>query len=154
MQEELNKDQVAMLRSALKKNREDKEKEYASWWEGLTEDEREKAFFSVTKLIHKAEIKDEGSYRYAMYDVFGFSSSMYETGMHSGYFDIHNLIHTGLEQQAMNNINRLEVIDKTGRAYTHHFSGNEKVQYSLQDNNRTLKIFIDEFGSTVYDNAK
>ena len=36
MQEELNKDQVAMLRSPLKKNREDKEKEYASWWEGLT----------------------------------------------------------------------------------------------------------------------
>ena len=54
----------------------------------------------------------------------------------------------------MNNINRLEVIDKTGRAYTHYISGNEHVRYSLQDDNRTLKIFIDEFGSTVIDNAK
>ena len=51
---------------------------------------------------------------------------------------------TGSEElESMNNINRLEVIDKTGRAYTHYFSGNEKVRYSLQDNNRTLKIFID-----------
>jgi|TARA_B110000259_G_scaffold52392_1_gene61692 hypothetical protein len=58
------------------------------------------------------------------------------------------------EIESMNNINRLEVIDKTGRAYTHYFSGNEKVRYSLQDNNRTLKIFIDVFESTVYDNAK
>ena len=58
------------------------------------------------------------------------------------------------ERISMNSINRLEVIDKTGRAYTHYFSGNEKVRYSLQDNNRTLKIFINEFGSTVYDNAK
>jgi hypothetical protein len=57
------------------------------------------------------------------------------------------------EQISTNSINRLEVIDKTGRAYTHYFSGNEKVRYSLQDNNRTLKIFIDEFGSTVIDNA-
>lgn len=47
------------------------------------------------------------------------------------------------ERISMNDINRLEVIDKNGRAYTHHFSGNEKVRYSLQDNNRTLKIFIE-----------
>ena len=46
------------------------------------------------------------------------------------------------ERISMNSINRLEVIDKTGRAYTHYFSGNEKVRYSLQDDNRTLKIFI------------
>ena len=35
------------------------------------------------------------------------------------------------ERTSMNSINRLEVIDKTGRAYTHYFSGNEKVRYSL-----------------------
>jgi len=57
------------------------------------------------------------------------------------------------ERISMNSINRLEVIDQTGRAYTHYVSGNEKVRYSLQDNNRTLKIFIDEFGSNEHDNA-
>tara|TARA_R110000868_G_scaffold38494_4_gene134618 strand:+ start:305 stop:502 length:198 start_codon:yes stop_codon:yes gene_type:complete len=51
----------------------------------------------------------------------------------------------------LNNINRLEVIDKTGRAYTHYLDEKESVQYSLQDGNRTLKIFI---GSDEHDNAK
>ena len=42
----------------------------------------------------------------------------------------------------LNNVNRLEIIDQTGRAYTHHLTKNESVRYSLQDDNRTLKIFI------------
>ena len=44
--------------------------------------------------------------------------------------------------EAMNNIIRLEVIDQTGRAYVHYLDEKESVQYSLQDGNRTLKIFI------------
>jgi hypothetical protein len=59
---------------------------------------------------------------------------------------------TGSEElEAMNNIIRLEVIDKTGRAYVHYLDEKESVQYSLQDGNRTLKIFI---GSNEHDNAK
>jgi len=53
----------------------------------------------------------------------------------------------------MNKINRLEVIDKTGRAYVNYFWENESVRYSLQDNNRTLKIFIDKYGSVARDDA-
>ena len=52
--------------------------------------------------------------------------------------------------EAMNNITRLEVIDQTGRAYVHYLDEKESVQYSLQDDNRTLKIFI---GSNEHDNA-
>jgi hypothetical protein len=54
------------------------------------------------------------------------------------------------ELKAINNINRLEVIDQTGRAYVHYLDEKESVQYSLQDGNRTLKIFI---GSNEPDNA-
>ena len=59
------------------------------------------------------------------------------------------------ELEAMNKINRLEVIDQTGRAYVHHFRvhENESVRYSLQDDNRTLKIFIDKYGSVARDDA-
>lgn len=42
----------------------------------------------------------------------------------------------------MNNINRFEVIDCEGRTYVRYLRENESVQYSLQDDNRTLKIFI------------
>jgi len=55
------------------------------------------------------------------------------------------------ELKAMNNINRLEVIDQTGRAYVHYFYYNESVRYSLQDNNKTLKIFIDKVGRDAHD---
>ena len=54
------------------------------------------------------------------------------------------------ELEAMNNIIRLEVIDQTGRAYVHYLDEKESVQYSLQDDNRTLKIFI---RSNEHDNA-
>jgi len=57
------------------------------------------------------------------------------------------------ELEAMNKINRLEVIDQTGRAYVHYLHENEDVRYSLQDDNRTLKIFIDKYGSVARDDA-
>jgi hypothetical protein len=37
-------------------------------------------------------------------------------------------------------INRVEVIDETGRAYVN--MNVEHVQYSLQDGGRTLKLFV------------
>ena len=53
----------------------------------------------------------------------------------------------------MNKIDRLEVIDETGRAYVRHLGENESVQYSLQDDNRTLKIFVNDKGSVARDDA-
>jgi|TARA_B110000908_G_scaffold18578_1_gene20890 hypothetical protein len=47
-----------------------------------------------------------------------------------------------IDSTAMKNIDRLEVIDQTGRAYVHYLNEKESVRYSLQDGNRTLKIFI------------
>lgn len=55
------------------------------------------------------------------------------------------------ELEAMNKVNRIEVIDQTGRAYTHYLRETESVRYSLQDDNRTLKIFIDMIGSVARD---
>ena len=52
--------------------------------------------------------------------------------------------------EAMNNVNRFEVIDQHGRSYVHYLGENESIQYSLQDDNQTLKVFI---RSVDYDNA-
>ena len=38
-------------------------------------------------------------------------------------------------------VNRVEVIDNSGRSYVNRYPSN-KVELSLQDDNRTLKIFI------------
>lgn len=39
-------------------------------------------------------------------------------------------------------INRLEVIDQTGRVLVRYLESTEKLRYSLQDDNRTLKVFV------------
>jgi hypothetical protein len=39
-------------------------------------------------------------------------------------------------------VNRVEVIDEDGRSYIKYLDNNQKVRYSIQDNSRTLKVFI------------
>ncbi len=114
-----------------------------TWWNGLTEQEREDAFYAVVKRIHKAELQDRGSYRWALYDVFGFDPGMYVRGMDCGYMDIHNAIFDGEDLQAMKGVTRFEVIDNAKRSYTKYLKDDERVKYSLQDDDRTLKVFID-----------
>lgn len=68
-----------------------------TWWENLTYDEQLKAFYSVTKRIYQGDVKEHGSYRYVLYDVFGFAPDAYGVGMKSGYLAIHNAIFDGIE---------------------------------------------------------
>jgi len=46
--------------------------------------------------------------------------------------------------ELLEHVTRVEVIDEHGRSYVHYNSGT--VEYSLQDNGRTLKIFISDGG--------
>jgi hypothetical protein len=128
----------------MEKARKVYEHDNDTWWNGLTEEERQDAFYAVCKRIHKADIQDNGSYRYALYNVFGFDPGMYTAGMDCGYMAIHNAIFDGEELQRMKNVTRFEVIDDTGRAYTKYLDKDEGIKYNLQDNDRTLKVFIDK----------
>jgi len=99
-------DTTKNLLDALAELGQEQQKEQASyeakndaWWNGLTEQEREDAFYAVVKRIYKGEIIDQGSYRYILYDVFGFDGSMYMRGMDCGYMNIHNAIKTDDEEQ-------------------------------------------------------
>ena len=53
-----------------------------------------------------------------------------------------------LEPTVLKNCNRVEVIDDTGRVYV-NWKKNNQVQLSLQDDGRTLKIFITDHGKTT-----
>lgn len=128
----------------MEKNRILHEAKVDEWWDNLSQEEREDAFYAVCKRIHKAELKDKGTYRYALYDVFGFDPGMYKAGMDCGYMALHNAIGDGENYQAMRGINRLEVIDGTGRICVKYLDNDEKVRYNLQDDNKTLKVFIDK----------
>ena len=115
-----------------------------TWWNGLTEEERQDAFYAVCKRIHKGDLVDNGSYRYVLYDTFGFDPGMYMRGMDCGYMAIHNAIFDGEDLQRMKSVTRFEVIDENGRSYTKYLDKDEGIKYSLQDEDKTLKVFIDK----------
>lgn len=77
------------------------EQENDAWWNGLTETEREDAFYAVVKRIYQGEIKERGSYRYVLYEVFGFGPQMYMLGMECGYMELHNAIYTHEEMRVL-----------------------------------------------------
>ena len=135
-------DKLAELSQEMEKSRKIYEHDNDTWWNGLTEQEREDAFYAVCKRIWQADGIDNGSYRWALYDVFGFDPGMYMRGMDCGYMAIHNAIFDGEELQRMKSVTRLEVIDETGRAYVRYLKEDERLQYQLQDDSQTLKIFV------------
>ena len=79
----------------------DYDNEADTWWDGLTEDERQLAFYSVVKRLVKGELRDRGTYRYVLYDVFGFDASSYMMGMNCGYMELHNSIYTREEMREL-----------------------------------------------------
>jgi len=144
-------DGLAKLSQLMEESQKQYEAENDAWWDGLTEEEREDAFYAVVKRICKAEIKDQGSYRYALYDVFGFNAGMYLRGMNCGFLDLHNSI-IDEDQKAilrkynrMEKVSRFEVIGPEGREYVRYFKDGEFIaNYGLQDDDRTLKVFIED----------
>ena len=72
-----------------------------TWWEKLSEDERHLAFYSVVKRLVKGELRDRGTYRYVLYDVFGFDESSYVMGMNCGFMELHNSIYTHEEMREL-----------------------------------------------------
>jgi len=77
----------------VKKARKVYEHDNDTWWTGLSEKEREDAFYAVCKRLHQGELKDRGSYRYVLYNIFGFSPNMYVRGMDCGFMALHNAIY-------------------------------------------------------------
>jgi hypothetical protein len=132
---------LEVLRQEIAKSKEKYEEENNEWWSALSEKEREDAFYAVISRMYQAEVKENRSYRGALYDVFGFEPGMYAAGMDCGYFYLHNALFDGEELAKMRGVNRFEVIDENGRAYTRHLDV-KNVKFVLQDEDNTLKIFI------------
>ena len=65
-----------------------------TFWEGLSYEDKLKAFGSVVRRIVKGDIEDRGTYRHVLYSVFQFDLDAYGYGMECGYLDLHNAIYT------------------------------------------------------------
>ena len=112
------------------------------WWNALTEEEREDAFYAVCKRIYEARVVENRSYRGTLYGKFGFAPHTYRLGMECGFFTLHNMLHQAREYEAMQAVTRVEVVDKEGRKYSNHLEPDQYVRYILQDDDQTLEVFI------------
>lgn len=90
-------DNLAALGQEFEEHRKQYEAECDEYWGNLSYEDQLKAFYSVCKRIHQGDIKDHGSYRYVLYDVFDFGPDAYGVGMDCGYMAIHNAIFDGVE---------------------------------------------------------
>lgn len=68
------------------------ENESETYWNSLTKEQQLKAFCAVVRRIHKGDIEDRGTYRYVLYQVFGFGPEAYAPAQMSGYLTIHNAL--------------------------------------------------------------
>ena len=71
------------------------EEGHDKFWNSLSKDDQLKAFCSVMRRLYKAELEEQGSYRYTLYDVFGFGPESYVQAQVSGFLAIHNAIWDG-----------------------------------------------------------
>ena len=73
-------------------NRIANDKEADHFWNSLSYEDRCNAFHAVVSRIYEGEIKQKGSYRYVLYNIFGFAPDMYTRGMDCGFMALHNSI--------------------------------------------------------------
>lgn len=82
-----------IFNKAMKEIEEDQEQ----FWNSLSKEDQLKAFCAVSRRICEGEIVKRGSYRYVLYQVFGFGPESYVQAQDAGYLSIHNAIWTAEE---------------------------------------------------------
>lgn len=78
------------LQQKMEEGRVRFEKESEEAWSSLDYDTKLRVFYAVIKRLYEAEAKDKGTYRYILYDKFGFGPESYAIGMDCGLMYLHN----------------------------------------------------------------
>jgi len=88
---------------------EQQDKDMDQWWNSLSKQDQQRAFYSVCKRIYMADVEDKGSYRHALYKVFDFDLDSYGLGMDCKFIDIHNLIKGGLDESILHDAHSIKI---------------------------------------------
>ena len=83
-------DELAEMSQEYEKAMQEIKAKQEEYWNSLTKEQQLNVFCCVVRRIHKAEFRDNGSYRYVLYNTFGFDESSYALALEAGYMDIHN----------------------------------------------------------------
>ena len=117
-------------------------KEIDKWWQPLSEDERQKAFYSVISRTYEAEIVDQGSYKFALFDKFKFpkSGETLKLGSECGYKALHDRIADVLGQDGTSEVETIELIDRPGK---------EHYKKEVDQTTKSLRVFLDRMDKTL-----
>lgn len=151
LKEAIESPELLAAQIALKEETDKYAMDNEKWWDNLSEEDREKAFYAVCKRIHKADYIKQGSYRYALYQVFGFDMSMYGVGMDCGYIDIHNTMFGGITLEKMTDAKNI-IIKNQNTVQEVAVTDYQKVFLTLKDDDNTIEIDIKNLPKT-YDNT-
>ena len=69
------------------------------YWNSLSKQQQLDCFCAVMRRVYRGDVELRGSYRYVLYDVFGFGPNAYAPAQLSGYLSIHNLIWDAIEAE-------------------------------------------------------
>lgn len=92
-------DKLAELSKVFNESMDQIQNDQEAYWDSLTPEQQLDAFCCIVRRIHRGEVELQGSYRYVLYDVFGWGPEAYVPAQCAGYLDIHNLIFDGIEYQ-------------------------------------------------------
>lgn len=85
-------EEVSRTFNEAMKAHEDRSEQY---YNSLTKEQQLDAFCAISRRIYRGEIEEQGSYRYVLYDVFGFGPEAYAQAQCAGYLALHNSIYAG-----------------------------------------------------------
>ena len=78
------------IREIMEYERDRNRTQEQATWNSLSKEQQLDVFCVVVSKIVQAEMIDRGSYRHALYTVFGFDLDAYGRAMDAGYLDLHN----------------------------------------------------------------
>lgn len=106
----INSDAWVAMSKALKEGQQRFAAETEQFWGEMSYEDQLKCFHYVCSKIHQGDVIEQGSYRYVLYDVFGFDMDSYGLGMEAGYLDIHNLISSGIDHRDIEEAKVIKVL--------------------------------------------
>ena len=112
------------------------ENDMDTYWDDLSEREREKAFYCVVKKLNQAR-NDKLSFRNTLYDEFEFNPSMHAMSINSGFMELFN---SWQNKENTKHVQRVEIIDEAGKAHITMQVG--KCQTCIEDNGTTIKLIV------------
>lgn len=107
------------------------------YWYDLSDRERQRAFYCVVSMINEARLNND-SVRETLYEQFEFNPGMYAIAEDAGFMELWESYQK--QDRETKYVNRVEVIDESGRAYVNMSVAN--CTLGIQDNGQTLKVFV------------